>query len=101
MKRFLVIATAALLSSAAFAQDEGRVSMSAAFDALDANKDSKISKQESQSSPVVAQSFAQADQNSDGAISRDEFNSSFTMGGGPESAPPAGAGQPPAGSPPR
>jgi len=101
MKRILLIATAALLSSAAFAQDEGRVSMSAAFDALDANKDSKISKQESQSSPVVAQSFAEADQNSDGAISREEFNSSFTMGGGAQSAPPGASGQPPASPPPR
>jgi Ca2+-binding EF-hand superfamily protein len=101
MKPFLAIATVALLSSAAFAQTEGRPSMSAAFDALDANKDSRINREESQSSPVVAQSFAQADADADGAITREEFMSSFTMGGG-ESAPPAGAPREPSGtSPPR
>jgi hypothetical protein len=99
MKPILTIATVALLSSAAFAQTEGRPpSISAAFEALDADKDSRISRTESQSSPVVAQSFAQADANSDGMITREEFMSSFTMGG-PDSAPPGAP--PPAGAPPK
>jgi hypothetical protein len=103
MKSFLAIATVALLSSTAFAQSEGGQgkppSLSAAFEALDADKDSRISRTESQSSPIVAQSFAQADANSDGVITREEFMSSFTMGG---NAPPAGAPhEPPAASPPK
>jgi len=104
MKPILVIATVALLSSpAAFAQQsQGRApSMSAAFDALDSDKDSKISRAESQSSPVVAQSFAQADADSDGMITREEFMSAFTMGGGPDSAPPGASREPPTSTPPR
>jgi Ca2+-binding EF-hand superfamily protein len=102
MKPILTIATVALLSSAAaFAQNAGKApSISAAFDALDADKDSRISRQESQSSPIVAQSFAQADANSDGMITREEFMSSFTMGG-PDSAPPGAPHEPPAGAPPK
>ena len=106
MKPILVIATAALLSSTAFAQNQRAPSaatppsLSAAFDALDSDKDSRINRQESQSSPVVAQSFAQADANSDGMLTREEFMSSFTMGGGPDSAPPGASRELPASSPP-
>jgi Ca2+-binding EF-hand superfamily protein len=100
MKPLLAIATVALLSSTAFAQNATPPSLSSAFDALDADKDSKINRQESQSSPVVAQSFAQADANSDGALTREEFMSSFTMGGGNSAPPGASREAPPASSPP-
>jgi Ca2+-binding EF-hand superfamily protein len=62
-------------------------SMSSAFNSLDTDKDGKISEAEAQASRVVAQSFSQADANHDGAISREEFSSAFTMSA-PASPPP-------------
>jgi Ca2+-binding EF-hand superfamily protein len=90
---------AALLSASVFAQNQGGRSMDAAFDALDANKDTHIDKSEAQASAAVTQSFAAADANHDGAITREEFNGAFTMRA-PESAPPA-APLPPANPPPQ
>jgi Ca2+-binding EF-hand superfamily protein len=65
--------------------------MSSAFNSLDTDKDGKISQSEAAASRVVAQSFAQADANHDGAISREEFGAAFTM-----SAPAAPPPLPPA-----
>jgi len=77
--RFILAMAAALLSASVFAQNQGGRSMDAAFDALDANKDTRIDKTEAQASVAVTQSFAAADANHDGAITREEFNASFTM----------------------
>ena len=83
----LVLAAAALLSTAALAQQtEG--AQSSAFKALDADGNGSISTQEAQASPIVARSFATADQNKDGSLSRDEFDASFTT------APPSGQAPP-------
>ena len=101
----LLAAAAGLLSAAVFAQNPGAgPSMASAFDSLDADKDSRISRTEAQASPAVSQSFAEADADGDSAITREEFMASFTMRT-PESAPPASpeppAGNPPADNPPR
>jgi len=77
----IVIAAAALLSGAAFAQTEApqaAATQSSAFQALDADHDGKISQDEAQAAPVVARSFTTADKDKDGKISQDEFNQSFT-----------------------
>jgi hypothetical protein len=104
MKTYPVVVTTAalvLMSSAVFAQAQtqadqlpgqaqaqppgqsesqpGNSSLGDAFTALDVNKDQQIDRAESQSSPVVSQSFATADKDGSGAISREEFNSSFTV----------------------
>lgn len=62
-------------------------SVSSVFNSLDTNKDGKISESEAQASRVVAQSFSQADADHDGAVSREEFGSAFTMSA--PAAPPA------------
>ena len=45
-----------------------------AFAKADANKDGKLDKKEAQMMPAVAERFEQLDTNSDGFISREEFN---------------------------
>jgi Ca2+-binding EF-hand superfamily protein len=89
MKQYLAIAAAALLSTAAFAQS----STSSIFDELDKDKNGGISQTEAQAHPVVAQSFAQADANSDGSITKEEFSAAYTASAPSQSAPPS---QPPA-----
>ena len=65
--------SAALVSTAALAQDAA----SNPFDALDADHDGVLNTQEGQQHPVVANSFAAADKNGDGKLSREEFNAAF------------------------
>ena len=89
MTRFLTLTAAALLSSFAIAQDQAPQPGEAAtppasapqsgsiFDALDANQDGNIAQTEADSHPTVAQNFAQADTNGDGALSREEFAAAF------------------------
>jgi Ca2+-binding EF-hand superfamily protein len=85
MKRSLTLIAAALLSSAALAQNAPAESGSP-FDALDADKSGSLNQQEAQAHPVVAQNFASADANTDGAITRSEFDAAFTSG---QAQPPA------------
>jgi hypothetical protein len=97
VKSHLLFAAASLLCATAFAQDQAAPSTSAQatpstssiFDALDTNKDGRVSQEEAQAHPVVSKSFGQADANGDGAISRDEFSTAFTMRSPDASAPPA------------
>jgi Ca2+-binding EF-hand superfamily protein len=87
----------ALVSAAALAQD---AAASNPFDALDTDHDGMLSAQEGQQHPVVARSFAKADTNGDGKLTRDEFYAAFTTSertAPPESVP---NGETPAPSPP-
>jgi hypothetical protein len=94
MKKLFTFTAAALLSSLAFAQSQTpQPSETAAppaappaaapqqsgsvFDALDANQDGNIAQQEAEAHPTVAENFTQADANSDGALSREEFAAAF------------------------
>jgi Ca2+-binding EF-hand superfamily protein len=95
----LVLAAAALLSTAAFAQTEtaapqaNDAAQSSAFKALDKDQNGSISTEEAQAAPVVARSFSSADKNHDGTLSREEFDGSFTI------APPAAQDAPAAPEP--
>lgn len=107
MKRFFALAAAALLSSIAFGQEPAPppettppaetspppvdttqppasttpsgapASVESIFDALDADKNGTVGQQEAQAHPTVAQHFANADSNSDGSLSREEFLAKF------------------------
>jgi EF hand len=94
MKKLFTFTAAALLSSFAVAQSQTpQPSETAAppaappaaapqqsgsvFDALDANQDGNIAQQEAEAHPTVAENFTQADANSDGALSREEFAAAF------------------------
>lgn len=90
MTRFLTFTAAALLSSFAIAQGQtpqpGETAplpatapqqSGSVFDALDANQDGNIAQTEAQAHPTVAEHFASADTNGDGALSREEFAAAF------------------------
>lgn len=79
MKLILKVSAAALLSSVAFAQQPQGGAGSSPFDVLDADKNAAISVAEARAVPVVAENFTAADKNGDGALTREEFNSAFTM----------------------
>jgi Ca2+-binding EF-hand superfamily protein len=87
-----MLSVAALACGAAYAQDQAAPStddtVSSIFTQLDSNKDGKISSEEAQASSVVARSFAKADADGDGGITRDEFMSAFTASA-PTTPPPA------------
>jgi opacity protein-like surface antigen len=69
---YLAIGFAVVLATPALAQDAGLV-----FTALDANKDGKVNQAEAQRNVMVSQSFADADKNHDGFLSKDEFTTAF------------------------
>jgi hypothetical protein len=94
----LALTIAAVLSSAAFAQQEPpsttatpstaesapaappagpATDVGAIFDKLDANHDGKLSQDEAQAHPTVASHFASADASKDGVITKDEFMAAF------------------------
>jgi hypothetical protein len=95
MKMYIAFTAAALVSTAAFAQQDPQnapatpnsmttpppstpsPAMAAIFDKLDTNHDGKLSKEEAQAEPTVAMNFANADTDHDGAISREEFFAAF------------------------
>lgn len=85
MKSQFVIVAAACLSAAAFAQDTS--GNSDPFTMLDVDKSNSINAQEAQAHPVVTQSFANADANADGVLSREEFNAAFTVAQPPSRTP--------------
>ena len=84
--------SAALMSTAALAQDAG----SNPFDALDTDHDGMLNAQEGQQHPVVAHSFTAADKNGDGKLSRDEFNAAFKTRQQSDASETAPAGETPA-----
>lgn len=70
MKSMILIA-AALVAGTAFAGGETMASKS--FESLDKNADGRITASESVVDKNLAASFATADANSDGAVSKEEF----------------------------
>jgi hypothetical protein len=94
MKTYIVL-TAALVASAAFAQQQPQSppgtpnaatrpppatpspAMSEIFDKLDTNHDGKLSQEEAQAQPTVAMNFASADTDHDGTLSKEEFLAAF------------------------
>jgi hypothetical protein len=104
VKTLLPIAAAALLALApltgAQAQEPARgETASSPFDILDADRSGSLNTREGQGHPVVAQNFAAADANSDGSLSREEFNTAFTTRE-PAAAPPPAASAPESPEPP-
>lgn len=98
MKLPIALMVAALLSSAAFAQQEPRsppatpdasvqrpatppagapVDVGAIFDKLDTNHDGKLTREEAQAHPTVLAHFDDADANHDGVITKEEFLAAF------------------------
>ena len=51
---------------------------SGSFDALDANKDGRISMPEASADPTLVESFSKADKNGDGYLDASEYESSST-----------------------
>jgi Ca2+-binding EF-hand superfamily protein len=72
MWKWLALAAALVMSSAAFAQDAAAV-----FAALDTDRNGSISQMEAQRNPTVADNFAAADTNNNGSLSREEFIAAF------------------------
>ena len=106
MKRLLAFTAAALLSGAALSQGQeappppadqppatepatppapsqatepapAATQPTSVFDALDADHDGKVAQQEAQAHPTVAEHFAKADANGDGALTKEEFDATF------------------------
>jgi osmotically-inducible protein OsmY len=71
MKKLFVIALAAVLASAAWAQKKG--TGNSAFDALDKNQDGFLSRQEVAGEKELAKRFGEFDANKDGRLNVDEF----------------------------
>jgi hypothetical protein len=99
MKTYIALVTAALVSTAAFAQQEPQnpppaspnaansqppasvsPGLSEIFDKLDTNHDGKLSQEEAQAVPAVATNFGAADRDHDGTISKEEFLTAFKTG---------------------
>lgn len=72
MRNAIPVLLAGLLSVSAFAGEPGMDQ--ASFDALDKNADQKLSAAEVAGDAKLAQSFAKADQNQDGYLSRAEYD---------------------------
>jgi EF hand len=98
MKLPTAILVAALLSSAAFAQQDPQhspatpdaaaqrpatpspdhpVDVGAIFDKLDTNHDGNLTREEAQAHPTVAAHFDEADANHDGVVTKEEFMVAF------------------------
>jgi hypothetical protein len=95
MKMHIAFTAAALVSTAAFAQQEPQnppatpnsitrpppstpsPAMAEIFDKLDTNHDGKLSKEEAQAEPTVAMNFEAADADHDGVITKEEFFAAF------------------------
>lgn len=85
MRIQLLVATAvALLPLAGIAQTETPPPPStpsaqgSSFDALDANKDGRISMPEASADPKLVESFSAADKNGDGYLDNTEYETSVT-----------------------
>lgn len=79
MTRLIALLAATLLSVTAFAggdkehKDRSMKSSTMTFDSLDKNADSQLSKTEAAADEELATSFAKADTNGDGYLSKSEF----------------------------
>lgn len=72
--RLIVLCSAALLSTAALAEDEPRQSNSSdAFSSLDADSDGKVSKEEASGHESIVNNFDRLDRDGDGFVSKREF----------------------------
>jgi hypothetical protein len=98
MKTYIALAAAALVSTAAYAQQEPKTppatteaatspapasvspGLAEIFDKLDMNHDGKLSQDEAQAAPTVATNFTAADRDHDGTVSKDEFLAAFKAG---------------------
>lgn len=84
-KTQLLIAAAMLIPLTGFAGDGDKTKPktsaehSGTFDALDANKDGRISMPEASADPSLVESFAKADKNGDGYLDSSEYVSSTTQ----------------------
>ena len=81
MYKYLALGAVLMLATPASAQDAAIV-----FAALDTDRNGQITEAEAQKNLIVTQSFAQADTNLDGMLSRAEFVAAF----GPRPAPTGG-----------
>jgi len=86
MNRMILLSTCALLSSLAFAATEEATTPD--FESLDVNQDQKISAGEAAADVNVAAAFQALDADRDGALMRDEFDQSFGQTAAPTSEPP-------------
>jgi hypothetical protein len=76
MKKLTTLIILALISGAAVAADKDkpmRETTAATFDALDQNRDQRISQSEAAGDESVAAQFAALDANGDGALTKREF----------------------------
>jgi EF hand len=71
MNRYLPLLAAALVSFGAFA---GETATTMSFESLDKNADQKLTASEAMPDKALSDSFAKADTNKDGYISRAEFD---------------------------
>ena len=72
--RLIALCSAALLSTAAIAEDGSRKSNpSDAFASLDADSDGKVSKEEASGHESIADNFDRLDRDRDGFVSKKEF----------------------------
>lgn len=72
--RLIVLCSAALLSTAVFANDEPRQSdFNDTFASLDADSDGKVSKEEAAGHESLVNSFDRLDRDRDGFVSKKEF----------------------------
>lgn len=80
MTKFIILIAATVLSATAMAGDDKdkqhdttMKSSTATFDSLDKNADSQISKTEAAADKMLSDSFAAADTNGDGYLSKSEY----------------------------
>jgi Ca2+-binding EF-hand superfamily protein len=72
--QLVLLCSAALLSTAAMAEDTQRTkSSSDSFTTLDADGDGKVSKEEAAGHETIANSFDKLDQDRDGFVTKKEF----------------------------
>ncbi len=77
----LAVAAVAMIPLAGVAGDDREkptksTEQSASFDALDANKDGRISMPEASADPTLVESFSKADKNGDGYLDASEYQTS-------------------------
>lgn len=84
MKQLIMFAATALVAGSVLAGGETMASKS--FESLDKNADGRITASESVVDKGLAASFATADANSDGAVSKEEF-AKWQVAAKPQSAP--------------
>ena len=73
--RLIVLCSAALLSTAALAAEDGKSQSNSSdtFASLDADSDGKVSKEEASGHEAIVNSFDRLDRDRDGFVSKKEF----------------------------